>query len=256
MVSDAPLGSQVTIPVRIWSCHHYPRADAPPALKRHTHTRGGDPGPSAPASGISARPSPARRFTKALCPAESRTPDSRKVPGEKSKAEAKSASLGHPGGQREKLKWWLSALSVSVLRLVPRTRRADCLRNRQGSGAFKGRAGVVPKPGAEARGGGGGGDSLTEPPPGRVADPRFPLSPARGGQGLAWPCLALCSPSSQEKPVRDWALSATTSRAPRQDTQCSPGSAGLVAGLYTLVHSFLPNNRVPRILRVHHRSGS
>lgn len=57
--------------------------------------------PAPPPAGISTRPSPARRFTKALCPAESQTPDSRKVPGEKSKAEAKSASLGHPGGQRE-----------------------------------------------------------------------------------------------------------------------------------------------------------
>lgn len=75
IVSDTPLGSQGTILVRIWSCHHQPPVRTHLQLSRGTRAPGEMTRvPAPPPTGIFTRPSPARHFTKALCPAESWTP--------------------------------------------------------------------------------------------------------------------------------------------------------------------------------------
>lgn len=224
-----------------------PRADAPPALKGHTRTGGDDPGPWAPADRDLRSPLPRQALHKgplSRCVPDS---DSRKVPGEKSKAEAKSASLGHPGGQGEKLKWWLWAPSVSVPRLVSRTRRAGSLGNRQGS-AFKERVGVflsqAQKQGATGKGSAHGAATR------QVCKSQAPSIPAHGGQGLPRPCLALCSSrSSPRKPVRDWAFSATPPVRHRRVPSAARAQPDWRLGCTDLVHSFLSNNQDPQDLK-------
>lgn len=164
-----------------------PRADAPPALKGHTRTGGDDRVPTPRPTGISVRPSPARHFTKALCPAESRTPILEKFQEKNQRQRLNRQALvtlagrgrnlsggsGPPGclfqdlsqGREERDPWEIDMVVLLKEELV-------CSQARRRSKERLGR------------------DQLTEPPPSRSADPRLPLSQttvAKACLGPAWP---------------------------------------------------------------------